>query len=354
LEVCRPFAFALGLSPLLHRFGPLTAPLVLTAISYAWVFWLSLNGGIANGTAYFYFTTGALAVLLFGTRRPFLPLLVSGLAAALQLFLYLGVASRNATSYPTSPATFVMNVLGVYVILYFVVLYAVRELTRAEARAEREHRRSEALLSNILPPTIAEQLKEHPDIPIADAYSEASILFADMAGFTARARDLSPKDLVQFLNSVYTRLDRLVERHGLEKIKTTGDSYMVVSGVPEPRPDHVARLAGFALDLREAVSDLVDPNGRAAPMRIGIACGPVVAGIVGTRKFFYDVWGDAVNMASRMESTGVPGKIQVAADIHEVLTAEFEFEDRGIIDVRGKGATRTWFLIGRTPSINAR
>ena len=194
--------------------------MVLTAISYVWVFWLSLNGGIANGTAYFYFTTGALAVLLFGAWRPFLPLLVSGLAAALQIFLYISVAPRNATSYPTSPVTFVMNVLGIYVILYLVVLYAVRELTRAEERAEREHQCSEALLNNILPPTIADQLKERPDVPIADAYSGASILFADMAGFT-RARDLPPKDLVQFLNSVYTRLDRLAERHGLEKIKTT-------------------------------------------------------------------------------------------------------------------------------------
>jgi adenylate cyclase len=150
---------------------------------------------------------------------------------------------------------------------------------------------------------------------------------------------------------VFTDFDRLVENHGLEKIKTTGDSYLVVSGVPVPRPDHVQALADLALEMRAAAADLRDPHGRSVPIRIGIASGPVVAGVVGTRKFFYDVWGDAVNVASRMESTGVAGKIQVSQDVYERLKDEFALEDRGPIDVKGKGRMLTWFLMGRrTPA----
>jgi adenylate cyclase len=167
-----------------------------------------------------------------------------------------------------------------------------------------------------------------------------------MAGFTARASDTEPADLVRFLNGVFTRLDALVERHGLEKIKTTGDSYMVVSGVPDRRPDHAEALAALALEIRDALAGLIDPKGRPVPVRIGIASGPVVAGIVGSKKFFYDVWGDAVNTAARMEQTGEPGKIQVAPETREQLKERFQFEDRGVIEVRGKGQMRTWFLIG--------
>jgi len=193
---------------------------------------------------------------------------------------------------------------------------------------------------------VAARLKDEPRV-IADRYDAASILFADMAGFTARASDTAPDALVGFLNDVFTRLDALVERHGLEKIKTTGDAYMVVAGVPQPRPDHAETLADLALDMRAALDGLADPKGRAVPVRMGLASGPVVAGVVGTRKFFYDVWGDAVNTASRMESTGEPGKIQVAPDAYTRLAGRFDLEERGPIDVRGKGQMRTWFLIGR-------
>jgi adenylate cyclase len=168
-----------------------------------------------------------------------------------------------------------------------------------------------------------------------------------MAGFTARAGDLDPDDLVRFLNRTFTMLDALVESHGLEKIKTTGDAYMVVSGVPAPRPDHAFAMAALALDMQETLAGLVDPKGRAVPVRIGLASGPVVAGVVGTRKFFYDVWGDAVNLASRMESAGEPGKIQVTDEMRNLLGDRFAFEERGLVEVKGKGEMRTWFLIAR-------
>jgi len=296
-------------------------------------------------------TATALGILLIGTER-FLLTIATGIIATGLIIIQQTVVPRD-TGF-VSPTelflgSFVTSVVASSAILYGIIFYAVRQFARAEEAAEREHQRSERLLVNILPPSVAERLKDRTESEIADAYPEASILFADMGGFTARASDTTPEDLVRFLNSVYTRLDSLVERHGLEKIKTTGDAYMVVSGVPEALPDHATALADLALDIRDALVGLVDPQGRAVPVRLGIASGPVVAGVVGTRKFFYDVWGDAVNTASRMESTGEAGQIQVAPKTHDLLADRFELQERGVIEVRGKGPMRTWFLIGRNP-----
>jgi len=348
-------ALAYGLTPLLHRFSPVAAPLALVAIAYAWSFWLATTVGISNGITFVYFSAGALGILLLGAEHVFLCIVIGAVATGLLIVLHIGVwpGDTNFSGFPSSPLTFVLNVLSDSAILYGIVFYAVRQYTRAEERVERELQRSENLLVNILPPSIAERLKGRPEVAIADAYPEASILFADMAGFTARTSDTTPADLVQFLNSVYTRLDSLVERHGLEKIKTTGDAYMVVSGVPVARPDHATALADLALDMRQDMVGLVDTNGHAVPVRIGIASGPLVAGVVGTRKFFYDVWGDAVNTASRMESTGEAGKIQVTMATYALLAGQFEFEERGLIDIRGKGQMRTWFLIGRKAALQS-
>ena len=242
---------------------------------------------------------------------------------------------------------FVINTVSVWVLIIATVWFAMRETARAEEAMETEYQRSESLLANILPASIAERLKDPAHNIIADKYDDASILFADIAGYTKRASDTSPTELVRFLDALYTDLDALVDKHGLEKVKTSGDSYMVVSGVPEPRPDHLEALASLALDMAEAVAGLTDPQGREVPLRIGVASGPVVAGVVGARKFFYDVWGDAVNVAARMESTDVEGRIQVPDNVYERLSATFEFEERGEIDVKGKGLMHTWYLTGR-------
>ena len=215
---------------------------------------------------------------------------------------------------------------------------------------EVEYDRSEALLANILPASVAAKLKDPTHGVIADRYDDASILFADIAGFTERASEIPPTELVRFLDRLYTTFDRLVDRHGLEKIKTTGDSYMVVSGVPTPRPDHAAAIAALALDMSRAVADLRDPRGNPVPLRMGIASGPVVAGVVGARRFFYDVWGDAVNIASRMESTDPEGRIQVPQNVFEQLRDEFVLEERGEIEIKGKGLMRTWYLVDRKPT----
>jgi adenylate cyclase len=337
--------------PLLHRFGPLAAPLVFVGVSYAVIFWVSSLVGTNGGERLGYFTATALGILIIGTEHYFITIALG--VVSVGLIIIQEIVLPRDTGFVSPTFLFLTNFAATVVfnsaVLYGIIFYAARQMERAEAAAEREHQRSEGLLVNILPPRVAERLKDGADSEIADAYPEASILFADMAGFTARASDTAPEELVRFLNSVYTRIDSLVERHGLEKIKTTGDAYMVVSGVPEALPDHAGALANLALDIRDALAGLVDPKGRAVPVRIGIASGPVVAGVVGTRKFFYDVWGDAVNTASRMESTGEAGKIQVAPTTRELLADRFELEERGVIEVRGKGPMRTWFLIGRKP-----
>ena len=252
--------------PLLHRFGSVVGPLALVAIAYAWIFWLNLTVGTDGGTFFFYLAGAALGILLVGSEHVFSSIMIGALAAGAIILLHI-VAPRD-TGLPSPFVVFIANVLVSSAALYGTVFYAVRQYTRAEERAEHEQQRSERLLMNILPARVAGRLKDDAASEIADAYPEASILFADMAGFTALASHTTPQELVRFLNGVYTNLDRLVERHGLEKIKTTGDSYMVVSGVPETRADHAGALADLALDIRNALAGLIDPEGRSVPVRI--------------------------------------------------------------------------------------
>jgi adenylate cyclase len=233
--------------------------------------------------------------------------------------------------------------------IFATVWYSMRQVSRAEEAMEVEYKRSEALLANILPASIAARLKDPMRPVIADRHDDASILFTDIAGFTERSSQISPTDLVRFLDRLYTTFDRIVDKHGLEKIKTTGDSYMVVSGVPQYREDHAEALAALALDMQSAVADLRDPNGRRVPLRMGMASGPVVAGVVGARRFFYDVWGDAVNVAARMETTDEEGQIQVPQDLYERLRERFILTERGDVEIKGKGVMRTWFLLSEKP-----
>jgi adenylate cyclase len=333
--------------PLLHRFGPLAAPLTLAGAVYASNLALCALLGTESGIHLYYIATAALSVLFLGVERLALSIGVVTLAAILFVIVEFTLPG-NTLLVPamTLRMNFAVSAAVTVAILFAVVFYAVRQIGRAENALEREYARSEALLTNILPPAVAVRLKQGTERVIADSYPEASILFADMAGFTARASDALPVQLVLFLNDLFSAFDRLVERYGLEKIKTTGDAYMVVSGVPQPRPDHAETIARLALDMRDAVQAIAAATGRPLSIRIGISSGPVVAGVVGTKKFFYDVWGDAVNVASRMESTGIAGKIQVSEATYALIKDRFEFEARGEIEVRGKGTMRTWFLLG--------
>jgi adenylate cyclase len=243
---------------------------------------------------------------------------------------------------------YVFCVVGTASILFLVVFHAVREMGRAEDRAEREFQRSEQLLANILPAPIAQRLKAGEAF-IADAHDDVSVLFADLAGSTALAGSIAPDDFVRFLNELFSAFDALVGRHGLEKIKITGDCYMAVGGAPSPHPDHPAAMARLALAMRDTAETIRDPLGRPAAIRIGLASGPVVTGVIGTGKLFYDVWGDAVNLASRMESTGAPGRIQVSESMRARLPRAFIVQERGMVDVKGKGLVPIWLLTGERP-----
>jgi class 3 adenylate cyclase len=227
------------------------------------------------------------------------------------------------------------------------LLLAVFASQRREALAalRLEQAKAENLLLNILPRSIADRLKAESQ-PIADQIGSASILFADVVDFTPWSERLPPAEVVGYLNHIFSHFDELAERHGLEKIKTIGDCYMVAAGVPTPRPDHARALAFMALDMLEAmrIEDEVGHGG--LELRIGINSGPVVAGVIGRKRFLYDLWGDAVNTASRMESHGTPGRIQITRATYELLADEFECEPRGTIAVKGKGEVEAWYLIG--------
>jgi guanylate cyclase len=208
-----------------------------------------------------------------------------------------------------------------------------------------EQAKAENLLLNILPRSIADRLKAHTQ-PIADQFVSASILFADVVDFTPWSERLPPAEVVGYLDHLFSHFDNLTERYGLEKIKTIGDCYMVAAGVPTPRPDHARALALMALDMLEAMRSDDDVGHLGLDLRVGINSGPVVAGVIGRKRFLYDLWGDAVNTASRMESHGMPGKIQITEATYELLGDEFECEPRGTIAVKGKGEIEAWYLIG--------
>ena len=232
---------------------------------------------------------------------------------------------------------FVINLAGVASIVFLMVAYFVGQKNIFQDK-------SEALLLNILPAEIVKILRNEPRT-IADHFEGASILFADVVNFTPLSESMTPIELVELLNEVFSQFDQLVEKYGLEKIKTIGDCYMVASGVPRARCDHAQALLGMALEMQAFVSSN-EFFGRHLEFRIGLNSGPVVAGVIGRKKFIYDLWGDAVNTASRMESHGVGGIIQITRATYELVKDEFVCEPQGIIDVKGKGEMEVWFVAG--------
>ncbi|MEW6496828.1 MAG: adenylate/guanylate cyclase domain-containing protein [Cyanobacteriota bacterium] len=227
----------------------------------------------------------------------------------------------------------------------------ISDRKKAEEALRLEQKKSEQLLLNILPEPIANQLKQNPGA-IAEQFNEVTIMFADIVGFTPLSARLKPIELVNLLNQIFSTFDNLAEQLGLEKIKTIGDAYMVAAGLPIPRADHAEAIAQMALAMQAAVERFQSELGETIQIRIGINTGIVVAGVIGTKKFIYDLWGDAVNVASRMESSGQPGSIQVTEATYERLKDKYVFLKRGTIEVKGKGEMKTYWLVGSTKKVH--
>jgi len=230
------------------------------------------------------------------------------------------------------------TIIGVTILVFLVMAYFMRQ-------RERYRRQSDDLLHNILPDEIATRLKEGAGL-IADHFDEVTVLFADVVDFTPMSTEMTPKELVGLLNEVFSDIDGLVDELRLEKIKTVGDEYMVAAGVPVPRSDHAHVIADLALRIQDHVADR-EFGGYPIAFRIGINSGPVVAGVIGQRKFSYDLWGDVVNTASRMESHGSPGRIQISPSTYQLIKDDFVCDGAAEIEVKGKGPMTTWFLLRR-------
>src|SRR5215211_4033914 len=269
--------------------------------------------------------------------------------AYLLVFLGSGIVGEViGPVWPLPPGWFTSTMLALNIavggtIVFTLLAVFARERRDALAALRQEQAKAENLLLNILPRSIADKLKAQTQ-PIADHFQSASILFADVADFTPWSERLPPAEVVGYLDHLFSHFDELAERYGLEKIKTIGDCYMVAAGVPTPRPDHARALALMALDMLDAMRSNDEVAHLGLELRVGINSGPVVAGVIGRKRFLYDLWGDAVNTASRMESHGTPGRIQITRATYELLADEFECEPRGSIAVKGKGEIEAWYL----------
>ena len=300
---------------------------------------LSLGGFVGSSGVVMWSLTCPMGALVFAGARQARGWFMAFLTV-LVIALILDPAVRDQASLSeTSVVLFAaMNIAGVSTVAFVLLQYFTIQSQAAQAT-------SDALLLNILPATIAETLKTTPDT-IAESYEEASVLFADLVDFTPMSAQMPAADLVELLNEVFTFFDEVADELGIEKIKTIGDCYMAAAGVPEPRTDHASLLAEMAVRIHEHMESHTF-GGQHLEFRIGIHSGPVIAGVIGIRKFIYDLWGDVVNTASRMESNGEGGVTQVTRETYELIEPEFRCEPKGLIEIKGKGEMEVWRVLGR-------
>ena len=328
------------LVPLAHRINDIAGAILICIAEFIALFFFVRELGHASGIQINYIITAAVAFAVCGLARMRLiaAVILAGLALHLAAwFLFPPEAAKIAAPAGLLANLYISSAATTFGIIALIVGYAFSVADKARAEAD-------SLLANILPEAIAERLKERPGERVADSVTEASVLFSDLVGFTGLAQKLGVTRTVALLDAIVTEFDQLAAAHGVEKIKTIGDGYMAVAGVSRPQSDHLARLARMALLLPALVDRLSAAHGVDLKIRVGIATGPLMAGVIGTDKFSYDVWGETVNLASRLESHGLPGEIQVSAAVKAGLGDGFLCEPRGEIEVKGVGRIETWLL----------
>ena len=311
---------------------------MMTALPF--VLQWTLGGYVASSAVSLWAFVAAIGTLFFFSVTGSIPWFTAFVVLTLVSGLLEPSLAQNAAPIPDylQTAFFVLNIAGVSMTAYVLLQYAVRARDTAYARSER-------LLLNVLPRPIADRLRREPGV-IADAHAEVSVLFADVVDFTPLTERTEPSRVVGVLDALFTMFDSLAADAGLEKIKTIGDAYMLASGLPEPRTDHAEAAADIALAMQRESERIGVDLGVPLALRIGIDSGPVIAGVIGRHKFSYDLWGDTVNTASRMESHGIPGRIQVSESTYRRLSSRYRFEPRGEIAIKGKGQVRAYLLVG--------
>jgi len=327
--------------PLAHRINDIAGGLLIVGAEYIALIGFGDFFSREAGTQLQYIIAAAAPFVIFGLKRIWLiaAVVLLGLALHLCVWFWFPAEGRVAPhEQPVADALYVQGAITTVILIAACVWYAFSLVERAKAETD-------AVLRNTLPDSIVERLKAHPGAVIADSIDDASIMFSDITGFVSMARGLGADQTVRLLSRIVSEFDALAVRHGVEKIKTIGDAYMVAAGLPDPVPDPTARLARMGLDMLDYVARLRAESGHNVNIRVGLASGPVTAGVIGTRKFSYDVWGDPVNLASRLEGLAAPGRILICPGCHEKLADAFELEPRGTVDIKGLGAQETWYLV---------
>ena len=326
--------------------------------STAWILFtaeIMLHAGFCShyvgwgfGNQYFLFTLVGMSFLL--PRKIYLSMTIA--VAAIIEFVILSRWSNETPWDGNNDILYVCNVFNIVIALsisVFDTLHYQWIIHQTEAQLKKANSKSEKLLANVFPHAILEKLKNKEET-IAERFDSASVFFADIMGFTSLSEKLSPVELVNLLDKLFSLFDGLVIKHNVEKIKTIGDAYMVAAGVPTPIKNHAEQLANFALDFKICLAEFNQKNNQSLRMRIGINSGPIVAGVIGKSRFIYDLWGDCVNTAARMESHGMAEEIHISEHTYKLIADKFEFESRGVIEVKGKGPMPTYFLRGTISS----
>jgi adenylate cyclase len=338
--------------PRLHRYGASLGGDMLAAINLAGIFLANWAYG-RDGQIYVYYTlAGGVSIFIFGIEywRSYASWLA---VAAAGMLVSMKFAPREGLFLPENHALRELIAahafLNTLAVMAFMVLFALATLRQAEIELQAQYVRSSVLMNTVFPPSIVARLISGQEDRIADRIEGLTVLFADLVGFTKAAHDLPPEEIIGYLDGMVRCFDRLCAENGVEKIKTIGDRYMAVGGLTGDSRGQAVATAKLALAILRSQADLPALGGKHLALRIGLHTGSATAGIIGDTRFTYDVWGDAVNMASRMESHGLPGRIQVSDAFRSIVQNAFGFDERGIIEIRGIGPTRTWFL-GDVPS----